>query len=340
MMYSSQRIVVFGAGGYMAVPYIRALKELGVPSEHILGVEPDPDRRKLAEGLGIRVYADPEACRAERLSMAIVAAPAETHRRIFDACADLGIRNVLSEKPLVLQSSELDGLGGLGLRMYVGYLVNFSPVVTRLRGFIAERNLRVCEVHGIWGSNWVAKQRPIGPDLQEELPHPLVAALHIIGFDRLEGEGLRGSIRRSFVQHVHPDAVREAKASYNDSSTGMILARTAEGDVPIHLISSFNFFEQRRVIDVSLAENGSQVPTHKACLEFDVDHRFDRLRIIDARTNAPIPEHQYEPMASNKLLDQLRAVLEAFSGIAADERLIGFEVGSALVRLLEDVADD
>lgn len=330
-------IVVVGAGGYMGLSYLKNLISLGIPTGHIVGVEPSDERRR--EVTALRVWAPHSVEKSADYvpKTAIVCAPSHMHRTIFDECARIGIQNILTEKPLVLHAQELEGLHELSVRLYVGYLINFSPTVQALTKFMRERGLQCRGVIAHWGNNWLAKDRPIGPNLQEELGHPLTLGLHLIGSDRIRNVGT-ASIALSHVPYMRPEMKLDPfTVDPNDTSLGMFCAETNEGSVvPISILSSFSLFEQRRVVDVSLVKQGESIPWYRACLEFDTFEargRTDCLRIVEVRTQRPAIEPVI--VRPNKLLLQLQAALEAFDGKAPDARLVTLDQAAQVVELLE-----
>ncbi len=338
-------IIVAGAGGYMGVPYVRKLIECGIPLDQIIGVEPNAERAEAITNLGVSVRPSVLDCKDIGPKTAIVVVPSPLHRKVFDQCAEIGVQNLFTEKPLVLRAEELEGLDTLEMNILVGYLINFSPIVEKLIMFMREHHLRCTQFMSLWGKNWCAVNRPMGPDLEEELPHPLVLALALIGYDF---ESIRAyALAGSFIPFVRPELVQEADEQgfgfgreLNDTSIAFLkVQRGSYPSVPVSILSSFNAFEQRRLVDVSLSTFDKSFPDYKVCLEFDNPAQggtVDRLRIIGARDDNLVLEKEWlQTGKPDKIGLQLKAVLEAFAGGSRHPMIVDFDTASQVVRLLD-----
>ena len=342
-------IAVLGAGGHMGIPYVKALLTLQFDKAEIIGIEPDAERRQAVEALGVPVFASLADAAALGIESAIVSVPSPLHRKMFELCASLGIKNVFSEKPLVLNEAEFAGLDTLGLDIYTGYLIHFSPAVDYLCAFVEEKSLECAQVISMWGKNWCAVGRPMGPDLEEELIHPLVTAMRIIGRDKIV-EIKRSGVIGTYVPYVRPEVAEKGKTEdfgfperLNDTSLGNFNASTAaRQSIPISILSSFNFARQRRTMDVTLMEEGETFPRYKAILDFDLRSAgggvYDEVSIIDALTDQVVSDHggpKQGQFVGNKVLIQLEMALKAFAGEEPDPRLVNISWAGSIVRLLE-----
>ena len=329
----------------MGLPYVNALLEIGIPKQKVIAIEPHEGRRQEVEALGVVTLPTIAEAAQQAPTTAIVAVPSPLHRKVLEDLVAIGVKNSFTEKPLVLHTGELEGIEKLERSIYVGYLINFSPAMDQLWAFMKERDLECGQTLAMWGKNWCAVDRPIGPDLEEELVHPLLASLRLIGYEQVTD--IQRQVIGTWVPYVQPEIATQGVQEQfgysqkpNDTSVANFNVRVNNGRlVPISILSSFNFFEQRRTIDVTLMHKGNAFPDFKACLEFDAGSgatRVDRIRIIDARTDKVVLENE---MSSNKLLLQLRAALDMFAGGNSDPRLVGLKEASDIVRLLDGALD-
>lgn len=340
-MSKRDSIAVVGAGGYMGRFYVKALVELGLDPAKIIGIEPDDLRRgTLLKVSDIRVAASISEV-ANSIKAAIIVVPGPLHREVINSCISYGIRNLFVEKPLVSNVRELEGLSKRGVKIYTGYLINFSGVIPMLQEFIHRHKLVCVSVAGLWGKNWASIDRPIGADSVEELPHPLAVALSIL---RRQGMFLkieRKGILKTYIQYVRPELDGRARASgfeadTDDSCMGLFEVQIGTRIVPIRITSSFNMVKQTRQIELILAPRNGGFQTHKVMLEFDLSDQgviFDQIMIYESRSSALIHSNR---SSNDKLRAQLKAVLEAFETGKADARLVDFALASEIVRLLDE----
>lgn len=337
-MHHPPCIAVVGAAGHMGFPYVKLLRKRGVSPEHIIAV--DPVERPAISDLGVRQVPTLETMTG--IDAAIVAVPAPLHIEIFKLLAHAGVRNVLSEKPLVMSDLELHMLDQLGLNIFTGFVINFSPAIEALRTIVDEEHLRCVQFISTWGKNWCAVDRPMGPDLHEELPHPLVAAMCMLGFGNVRAFD-SVQIGGTHVPFVRPELAGQARIfgfsddQLNDTTVGTIGVQVRDGaSVPVSILSSFNMFEQRRELDVTLMRMGSVFPDLKARLSFDVADASgvgDGLKIIDARTNECRLERRF---FANKLELQLKAFLDGLESGRFDQRLVDRRIAGMVVSAFDD----
>lgn len=315
-------IVVFGAGGHMGKPYIRALLAWGVPLEYIIAIEPDKERR-MEVGEEFYVYSVPtlDVVPRTQIDAAIVAVPSPLHLSVFKECAARGIRTVFTEKPTVSNFRDFVELEKLNLDLLTGYLINFSPAVDEVCKFIHTQDLHCREGVSIWGKNWPGCDRWMGPDLEEETVHPLTTFMRIIGARSIK-QATRW-FNGSWVSHLRPELIQPGEVP-QDTTSGKVRFILDDGSqADLHVVSSFNLAFQDRTIDLVLAgPDDKNAPQFKARLEFDVqvDGRMvDRLRVIEARSNKMVFENSW---VVNKVQVQLNAFLNSISSGIIDERLV------------------
>lgn len=346
MINANHPILVIGLG-HMGFPYVRKLIELGISHKAILGIDPDGEACARAEAeFGISAFPNFDVIGMWQPRTAIIAAPAPMHRRLLEECASVGVTHVLCEKPLVMSAAELEGLESQGLTIYVGYLINLSPAIFRLQAMMAKQELECIQFHSIWGKNWFGVNRPIGPDLEEELVHPLVAAMHIVGWKDIVH--IQRRIIGTRMPFVRPELeVRGALHCLggqkdNDTSNARFFIHVHAGRyVPCTIFSSFTFAFQRREIDLSLAVKGEIHPRFKVRLEFDLPGKIgvdDRLTIIDARSNESMYAYSFENVDKLKL--QCAAFLDAARGGPPLSGLVGYDWAADVVRLIDGALEE
>lgn len=332
------KVAVAGLG-YMGSAHLGALLQIGLDPGRITGIDPDPRARTKAEReYNIRTFADLSELPEPKTHAVCIAAPSPLHLNLLNQCASLGIWQVLVEKPLVLNTSELTGVQGTRVMGFVGYVINFSEALTQLAGFINGQSLELLQVHAFWGNNWIAKGRWIGPNIAEELPHPLVAALSLGGRKAFATAEAKGALL-THVQYMHR-SLQRADRNDNDTSLALFTMRPNDRDVPISIVSSFNLFEQERIIDVSLAHPGDDVAAYRARIEFDTGDgaRVDTLRIIEAETRRPVRCFERLEFAGDKLAAQDKAALLSLFQNVPDGRLVDFERAGIVLRLLDQAS--
>lgn len=338
------KIVVLGCGGYMGQLYTKALLEIGVNRNSIIGVDISSERLQSVAGkYPVLLYTTKlEEALQYNPEIALVVVNSVAHLRVIEQCYRAGIKKLFVEKPLVYNETELiklERLEGLG-SLYTSFLINFNGAVSSLFQFMKERNLIIIEARAVWGKNWCAINRPMGGDAEEEMPHPLALIFSAISLNQ-EIADINCFARLSNIPHVQPQFLEQAKSLdygfpgvMNDSTTAYFAIKTKDRVVPVHLQSSFNMYEQIRRVEVDFIRQGnSGLPEFKACLEFDVNGK-DRLRIKEALTDKEIV---FQEFSGNKLAEQLSAVLRAFAGEITDPRLVGFNHSAWLVRLTQGV---
>ena len=170
------RILVVGAGGYMGRTYLRLLSALGIPDRQIVAV----DKSTARPDDGAQWYNGPDSLNEalsenDDLGVAIVLVNTPQHFPVVAACQRHGLSRVFVEKPLVYSAAELQPSVFEKLKqLYVGYLINFSPVVPALISFAREHELEIIHCTSVWGKRWLAEDRPMGDDLEEEMTHPFM----------------------------------------------------------------------------------------------------------------------------------------------------------------------
>ncbi len=336
-------LYIFGAGGYMGRFYVSALLELGIPVEKIVAIEVNSDRlMSVVEAFGLtRFY--PELSRSiiepRRRNCAIICVNTPAHLKVIEECYNAWLRRIFVEKPLVQSVKELEPLFSMSsLQLYTAYLINFSGIVRELHVMIRKNNWLVLQARAVWGKNWCSVNRPMGGDLEEEMPHPLALILSTISTNqKIDRVNSFAALTR--IPFVQPHLLKEAEeigvyyVNLNDSSLINLEVVDGSRTINAHLLSSFNMFEQLRRVEFSFTSDRNDLfPEYKACLDFDV-RGADILRVKHA-----ILEKTSEIMIKNenKLLIQLREALLAFAGNEPDSRLIGLEHSANLVRIIDE----
>ncbi len=113
------------------------------PDFNLLGfVDVDTARAEKAAGLwGVKAYGSiDDAFQNNRVDVAVVATPDETHADLLRTLAEKPVRFVLAEKPLALGSREAEKIAGVydnaGIRLAVNYSRRYVPEFHRLAGRI------------------------------------------------------------------------------------------------------------------------------------------------------------------------------------------------------------
>ncbi len=122
-------------------------------------VDARPDRAaRAAEIWGGKAFASiPEAFHEERIDVAVIAAPDETHYRLLKTLSDRPLRLVFAEKPMTGTEDEAEEIVRLYRERSISLAVNFSrrfvPEVQDLRTRIASGEFGRC----LSGSGWYGK---------------------------------------------------------------------------------------------------------------------------------------------------------------------------------------
>lgn len=337
------KVLIVGIGGYMGLFYTKViLEDTQLQAQNITGVEIDPKNRekvssKFPQISNLTNNLD-QALANQDYDIAIILTNSVTHKDIIIACHGAGIKNIFVEKPLVYTSEELYGLHDIDTsKLITAYLINFSKIVQDLFIFMEEGDLIVIEALSCWGKNWCAENRPMGGDAEEELPHPLALILSTIATTQTI-EKIESNIFMSHEQFVRPELLEDAKSTgthypteMNDSTISALQVKTKSKEVSVFIMSSFNFFDQRRWVEFILCKKESdRFPLYKCRLIFDEGGK-DTLQIIKAKTGEIIYNGRY---SENKLAEQLMAVIRYYTEGQKDQRLVDFDQSKRLVQII------
>ena len=180
----------------------------------------------------------------------------------------------------------------------------------------------------------------MGGSAEEEMSHSLALILSIIALNQ-KIKDVKSFARFTYIPHMKPEIIEKAKQldlgfpdKLNDSSLVDFSIETPKRTINAHILTSFNFYEQQRRVELCFIKRNSDsnLPKFKACLEFDVNGK-DMLRIKEAKNDKEI---LYREFKGNKIQEQLKAVLKAFVEEEVDPKLVGFKQSSWLVRLVQE----
>jgi hypothetical protein len=330
------RILVAGAGGYMGLFYLKALKSLGIPEKNIIAVDINPEHLSAVKNGYSPLMATENISEALALdpNIAFVLTNTPAHGVVIEECHKAGIRKYFVEKPLVDIIADLEMIEKLDLEMvFTSHLINFSGIVSNLESFMVRNSLFVLQARAVWGKNWCSVKRWMGGDMEEEIPHPMALIIRLASINR-KIKRIAPHARFSFIPFVQAGVSGPVKRVFypdNDSSIIDLKIESEMPDLNAHILSSFNMFEQIRRVELSFAQIGKRVfPRVKACLEFDVNGK-DILRIKDSVKEDLLFK---STATNNKLLDQLECALKAFAGEKLDPRLIDFKHSAWFVRII------
>jgi len=341
--------------GKMGNHYIEALLNMGVKKDSIVGVDINPENLKKVKAAypGPTYTTELEDVSFFNPDVVLIAVNSVAHLKVIEQCCkELRIRKIFVEKPLVYNKKELDKLKELGhMELYTSYLINFSQSIPNLLAFMEDNDLAVAQTRAIWGKNWPGENRAMGGDAEEEMPHSLALALSLIEFNQTINDinDISCFAKMSTVPHVQPQYLEQArKMDYafpkqmNDTTIAQFMVPTTADRtprrIPISFLTSFNMYKQRRELEIDLVKRHdiNVVPLNKACLEFDIGPDTDRLSIKEAKTNKELVSKEF---VSNKLVEQLEAVLKAFAKKGVDKRLVDFNKSARMVELIQKVIE-
>ena len=146
-------LIGLGAVGRLHLEAYRSARRVEV----VAVAEPDEERRAVASGPGVGLYADAADMLArERLDIACVLAPVASHAALTELCARAGV-HVLCEKPMAASLEEaramIEACRVAGVRLAYGASYRFLPAIVRARALIAE---------GVLGDVVLMREQAIG----------------------------------------------------------------------------------------------------------------------------------------------------------------------------------
>lgn len=331
-------ILVVGYG-YMGKIYVGQLLKLGVPAPNVLVVDRLPERASAStvDYPGVQAYGYFASALELQPRTALVLTNTPDHLSVLMALVNVGVQNIFCEKPVVLPQQRED-LSRLLDRFHgvfcVGYLINFSPALQRLREFIRTMNLQILKIDGRWGKDRTKDRRPSAGDLEDETTHPLHTALALIsGTQDIKSVRVRADLLHlPFVDAAQQQLQRQRDASYptqpNSCSDVVLHVSVSSREIPVLIRSSFVSFEQERRIDVTLGDNDGN-PSCIARLEFDVNGE-DRL--LTRMPGSTVLNEVREP-GKEKLGDQLSAFLTHAAGGERHPLLTDATIGGLMVEI-------
>lgn len=241
--------------------------QLGLKEGDVIGYDRDPKKRiefteTLPQALTVGSM---EAALELKPKTAFVLVNSPEHLPVIHQLLDVGIINILVEKPLVL-TSQLDDLLKhpriAEANLVTAYLISFSLAVQKLMQFMRERDLMVIEGRGLWGKNRIGDSRPTAGDWEDEATHPLCTILQLIALNQRIASYF---VTARFSRFPYADRVVQRGASLLDASydenpiatsCAAIDVLTEGRSVPVMINSSFVSMDQERRVEVVLARRG------------------------------------------------------------------------------------
>jgi hypothetical protein len=231
--------------------------------------------------------------------IALVVVNSPEHLPVFIQLFEAGIRKIGTEKPTVLTIAQLNQLISFMKFLkpacgdndfFTAHLINFTGTAVPLMKFINLYDLIIALFILYWGQNWNPK-RWMGPDLEEETPHPLAFAYTLAdAVQKVTGYSVKAST--TTVPHVkleHRQEKNTLNMQYPDLMNDTTVAHY-KFDSPVRpvdaaVLTSFNMFEQYRWVEISMYRRENlgkgDVPDFKAKIEFDVSFK-DQLHLFGA----------------------------------------------------------
>lgn len=260
-----------------------------------------------------------------------------SHAPIIGRLVAAGVKNILVEKPLVVDAQDCFALRPQVIqrqtKLVCGYLMNFSPALERLRQILEEKSLYVLGAIGSWGKDRVGDSRPTTGNLDDESTHVVCLMLAAVRFNQ-HIHSIRVHAVLDYLGYVNAEAQAEARQhdfAYPDqpvSTSQLALRVQTDVDAPRFLFarSSFVAFGQTRCVELQLGQK--RAVTHMARLSFDTaEGDIFEFKQAGSKTLA---ERTVYP-GHNKLADQVHAFL--YSSPEADARLVDFERAAEMVNV-------
>lgn len=327
--------------------------QLGFKEGDVIAYDRDPKRRiEFTEKFPLALtVGSMEAALELRPKTAFVLVNSPEHLPVIHRLLDVGITNILVEKPLVL-TSQLDDLLKhpriAEANLVTAYLISFSLAVQRLMDFMKEHGLVVVEARGLWGKNRIGNDRPTAGDWEDEATHPFCTISQLIAFNQII-HGLDVSARFSRLPYVNK-AVQHQVIQHDPSYEENPIATscvgidflTRHGMVLVAIQSSFVSMELERQVErrveVALArrDDDSRQIAYLARIDFDVA-KEDYMRVWDVAAKQDITKEVCpEPLDKDvKLPYQIVAFLEFLRNSQKDPRLVDLRDTVGLIRIGE-----
>lgn len=360
--FMSRKIVVVGLG-QMGNIYLNALEKIGIDEKDIIGV--DIDRKRVEEAKkkfpGVNFTSsmvfynslDPNTyieggCGVDgEIAMAIIATNTPSHHKVIDEIVFWNdIRHVLCEKPLGINTGAVKEIERVikiqKAQVFTVFLMNFSPAVLHVIEKMQQEGLILTEGSVVWGKNRMGDKRPTPGNLEYESVHG-AGILHKLAEVNQQIQKTRVSAQLTYPKFADTDAQTKARlldASFpeNVNASCMILEviKTDLAQISCVLHSSFLYSHQvRRVSCVLSRKDNPLLPVYSVEMDFDVKTGTggaeDQLTITTLYGN----KVEFLQFACDRILEQTKAFVEAFSGSAADPRLTGFEEAKRSVAFSE-----
>lgn len=142
------KIGVAGAGK-MGQNHIRVLSELNSMFELVGIYDPDPEKAAVAERYGVRYYTDYEEL-LEDVQAITLPCPTSLHKEMAIRAAKKGVHTLL-EKPMAETQEDAreicEAFESRHLKLTVGYVERFNPVVKAMADIIQDMEIVSIEVH-------------------------------------------------------------------------------------------------------------------------------------------------------------------------------------------------
>ncbi len=316
--------------GQMGQYYLKKLREQGEKPSGIILLDHEPGRLLSFAEQGYRcVGAVSELLAGEVPRVAIVAVNTPGHAETLTALLQAGVQYILCEKPLTMTLAEgkqvVDLAADRSSEIFVAFLIQFSPALTRLKEFMVGNDLLVVEASNRWGKNRIGNKRPSPGDLTDETCHGQDVIRSLVGINRTNEYRRTVTSCQTLLAFV-PD--EEQRAAHNrdasfpdrpDASTQVLEIYTfSDGSrLGVSHHSSFVWPSQVRRIEVTLVDaKAPLVPRYHAVLEFDTPNG-DRLQIFDLQGKSAAFCNEVW------LVDKLREQLEAFYRVVTADEVDG-----------------
>lgn len=319
------KTIIFGAG-QMGTYYATLLKNAGFPAEKLSIVDVEPGKAEaVAQKHGMAGTEES----LDGIEAAIVASSTPSHASIILRLIDAGVKHILCEKPLAMDAQEVrrirETAEAHGAKVYTAFVVEFSPVFSRITELMSSQGLELSNLSGIWMKNRAkaGETRPSAGDLEDEMVHMLSFALRLAAQKKITApiEVMADLVHSRYVGDGQARAaVRDPSIPPrpNSGTNALVRVSTEHSLAPlsISLSSSFAGARQRRLIWGELSHAGTNTPKYGFEISFDENGK-DTLALTELATDRVIVEES----SANKLDALVKAFILATKDEKPDPRL-------------------
>jgi len=349
------KISVIGCG-YMGRIYVKNLLEsFGFMPDDIVVYDIKAERmQEMVDTFGVVAASSLEEAVSE---VVIVATNTPSHVQVIKVLSAYGTKFVFCEKPLGMNSGEVESLRELPTVIFTAFLINFSPALRELKKLAMKDITTVLREGSVtWGKNRFGNARPTPGDLEDEAIHGFAALLQLI---QTNGSVIGTTVAAHLTFMDYADAAVQSNARKQDASfpqypnsSSFIVADVQAGDairddmnfyVPIGIHSSYIMPEQvRRIAGIFgntpvASSEGKDAPMAGFSIDFDVRSENGGTKDILKTTDIRSGETVTQEFAGNKITLELEAFLHVARGGEADSRLTTFEEVLRLVKFADAV---